>query len=269
MHVIESTGILNLYYTALCFHHYQYLYVFFIRSLRERRLQYEKVIEGRDYDVPELRSSFTRRALRHGSINEANGLATLCCKILPAFFPNLTLHEEGCVMLERNGEAFMIVSPDGCARDDETGKMRLAVEVKCPMTRIHYMSPQSSESEDSDVAYHDLVPVRHVCQILSEMAALDCSHLLFVCYHPGDATTVFLARFDPELWEVLFAHAGELWGGKQTQPPTQQHPDTEMINAMLERYCYEKIEVLAEVPSLTSINTAINISEELWKCLVV
>ena len=191
-------------------------------------------------------SHFSRNALIHGSLNEANGIATLCAKVLPAFFPTLTFHEEGCVMLEHvNGEPFMIVSPDGCAKDNATGTNRMAIEIKCPVSRTQYMNA-------SDL-YHDLVPTRHICQILSEMKALDCSQLLFVRYMPPPgSTTVFLAKFDAQLWEVLFQHSLELWGREEQKRPMAEHPDTEKINLMLDQYSCEKIEVLAEVPSLTA-----------------
>ena len=114
-------------------------------------------------------------------------------RILPAFYPDLSYFEEGCIRIGF-GDLNMIVSPDGSCKDNLTEMTKMAIEVKCP-------SPCSPGSYKVPVFY--TIQKYYVPQILSEMYALQTDELLFICYS-HDSTTVMKATFCLKLWQAMF-----------------------------------------------------------------
>ena len=52
----------------------------------------------------------------HGSKNEINAAATLATKVLPVYYPDLVLHEEGCYRINSENDLLLVVNPDGSCR---------------------------------------------------------------------------------------------------------------------------------------------------------
>ena len=68
----------------------------------------------------------------------------------------------------------MVVSPDGSLRRDRTlNSMEIAVEIKCPLKKVHTKFPP-----------------RYLLQCLSEIQVLGARYLLYLCW-TEDETTVF------------------------------------------------------------------------------
>jgi hypothetical protein len=127
--------------------------------------------------------------MEHGQRNEINAVATLVGKILPAFYPSYKFSEGGCIKCTIN-DSYIIVSPDGSCVNSATDQTEIAVEIKCPF-------PLEEGSYKPHVYYK--IPKYYVPQILSEMAALGTTSLLFLCYSK-DTTVVMEAYFDNDLW---------------------------------------------------------------------
>ena len=100
-------------------------------TLKQKQQRYNKHHKG----ITRLpASSEVHQAFDHGTADEVNAIATICTKILPAFFPNLLFSEIGSVTLnhlktnhvhnnegkcsaENESRSFALVSPDGVLVD--------------------------------------------------------------------------------------------------------------------------------------------------------
>ena len=140
--------------------------------------------------------------MKFGTIHEIDAVASLAGTVLPFMFPTLSYYEEGCLNIRNeNDDNFMIVSPDGSLRTSEEIAPVMMYENKCK-------SPNSY----SKYAYY-AVPSYYALQILSEMKAYNCDKLLFTCWSMT-SMTVFLARFDSELWNVCWSELVKVYGSE-------------------------------------------------------
>ena len=145
-------------------------------------LHYEHVIGHRP--LPEF-SQETKEAVDHEVKHEMDAVA----KIVPTYWPACQFYEEGFYVKEENRDIFRMVSPDGSIRDSHS-KMKLAVEIRWP-----------TPGKTFTTCVHYTILQYHICQILSEKSALDCTELLYICYTPPPgSTTCFHATFDEKLW---------------------------------------------------------------------
>ena len=78
-------------------------------TLKRQQEHFDQVIHGKTREH-RLNSSKPTWSLEQK--NEINATATLACKIMPAYFPDLSYVEEGCYLLNEQGSDFMVVSPD-------------------------------------------------------------------------------------------------------------------------------------------------------------
>lgn len=205
------------------------------QTLKAQQAHYDTFLMGKS--PPQIPLTLLD-AMKHGSENEINAVATLVSKILPSLYPEETYVEEGCEILKAGDKTFMVVSPDGSTLvDNETVK---AIEIKCPLPGKQFTT---------DVHYK--VPVYYLCQLLSEMAALKCEQLLFLSYTP-ESTTVHLAIFDAGLWESLYTTCLELYDTTCLRPK-KKHRDIESLRKKLLEYQQNNIDFIAEFPSAKAV----------------
>ncbi|MEW8543590.1 MAG: YqaJ viral recombinase family protein, partial [Candidatus Thiodiazotropha sp.] len=148
------------------------------------------------------------RRLDHGIANENNAVATLVSQVMPVFFPNCVLQEEGCYTLMNNDTLIYVVSPDGSIRSN--GKAEYAVEIKCPY-------PDPNNPRKLPVFYE--LPKYYVVQVMLEMKVLNVDKLLLVCYS-AKTTVVSVVDFSKDLWQTIWDVTLELYGAVKPVKPS-------------------------------------------------
>ena len=141
-----------------------------LSTLKEKQSHFDKIVSdtSSEADLPES----VQFAMKHGTDNELNAVGTLVSQVIPVYVDVALFYEEGCYSLPTDRDPHLIiVSPDGSCRKD--GIPVSAIEIKCPVPGKKYTP---------DVHY--TIPDYYVCQILSEMTALETDHLLYVCWTP-------------------------------------------------------------------------------------
>lgn len=164
------------------------------------RLQdhYDSVICGIKQKEP---SDFVKQAMRHGTENEENAIATIVGKVMPVFFPTLTFKEEGCVVIKESEKPIMVVSPDSSLRQGTSlSSTKIAVEIKCPVNKVHSQFPP-----------------RYLLQCLGEIQALEVENLVFVSWTPQE-TNVFMVRRDESLYEKALMISKQMYCEKKKKP---------------------------------------------------
>ena len=180
------------------------------------------------------------QAMEHGVKNDINAVEVVVTKVLPVYAPYTSFFEEGCYYLPngRDGDS-LVINPDGSCRNKD--KPTIAIEIKCPVPGKKY-SP--------DVHYK--ISEYYVCQILSEMKALDCKHLLYTCWSP-QSCTVMRAQFEENLWALLLEEVDALF--PQEGKPIilkLKRENAAILKAKIKEYTEECVELLAEFPSCNS-----------------
>ena len=89
----------------------------------------------------------------------------------------------------KSDKSVMVVSPDGSCRTN--GMAVVGIEIKCP---------KPGKKFTPDVHYK--ISEYYVPHILSEMKALECSTLFYMCWTP-ESCTILRANFQEELWSAL------------------------------------------------------------------
>ena len=126
----------------------------------------------------------------------------------------------------------LLASPDGSLRalSDSTclhvyePHASFAIEIKCPFPgsiykpKIHY-----------EMLFY------YVPQILCEMAALNTNTLLYICYST-ESTTLLVAEFDSDLWEVIVSDMLRLYRDVDWKCPTKLSPELKDTKEKLKEY---------------------------------
>lgn len=161
--------------------------------------------------------------LQHGTDNEINGVSTLLHNVLPAFYPKQSFVEEGCYVIERNGDPFIVVSPDGNLRTHPKEPASMALEIKCPYPDKTFTTQQ-----------HYKIPKRYVSQLLAEMTVLSCDQLLYICY-TEESTTIFIVKYDRELWQMMVNELGETYN-ENPKRPTKTTSTLQLIQQKITKF---------------------------------
>ena len=202
-----------------------------LRTLKEQIQHFDKVVNKKD--MPEF-SANQLHAMKHGSDNEIHAVATIVGKLLPVFRPELVFQEEGCVVIYEN-DVFMVVSPDGSGiRNNAT---KVAFEIKCPVPNKKFTT---------DVHY--TLPKYYVCQIMSEMKALSCDELYYVCFTP-ESTVIHKALFDAELWSILYDALIDVYSYENPKRPQKKASNMKEVEKLIHDYTRNMTEVVAEFSS--------------------
>lgn len=220
-----------------------------LSTLKRQQAHYDRVNGVATSNLLETPNE-VNEAMKHGIENEINALGTIVSRVLPVFAPFLKFHEEGYYKMDYNeNESFLIVSPDGSCR--EQNSVKYAIEIKCPVPGKIYKT---------DVHYE--MPRYYVTQILAEMAALNCEQLLYVSWSP-ESTTVSIAKFDEKLWKNIMSelHAvyGEVNGASR---PKAKRPIVRELEIAIKNYVKENITLLFEIPSVTSVECSHPMAEK-------
>ena len=202
-------------------------------------------------------SADVQQKLQHGTQNEPNAVATLANLVLPHYYPQLVMMEEGCYTLDGNEKRLMIVSPDGGLYHsdqvtrfqheldeggvvDEMPTPMLAIEIKCP-----YPGPPEIKLP---VQY--TMPVYYVPQVLAEMASMNVNFLLF-CSWSSDSMVVHLVEFDDTLWKKIESQSILTYGGNSVVIPKGRSPELKNIKERLVTFAKENVTLMCEVPSIS------------------
>ena len=208
------------------------------RTLKDQRMHFDNVCYQKPR--PEFPDKM-KEAMKHGTDNELNAVATLVSKILPALWPNVSFHEEGCTSFNENGKIFMVVSPDGSCWED--GETRFAIEIKCPVPGKKYTT---------DVHYD--IPDYYLCQVLSEMKALTCDKLLYVCYTPPPgSTTCLMVEFDHDAWREIYSVTKDIYLADPLTRPKGKGAHVSSTKQMLSNFKSTHVTFVGEFNSLTAI----------------
>ena len=195
-----------------------------LRTLKEQQRHFDRVIDGKTSEN-ETFSPHTQRCMSHGVENELNGVGVLVGKVLPVYMPNAVYYEEGYyTMASESDSNFMIVSPDGSCRINSFPET--AVEIKCPLPGKRVVP---------DVHY--VIPNYYICQLLSEMTALNCTCLFYVCWTP-QSSTVFMVRYDVNLWNLIKDRLSDILESVDRKPsrPKRKHPGCDAIKEHIKRF---------------------------------
>lgn len=165
-------------------------------------------------------------------------MATLST-FLPAFHPNCVFYEEGCYVTKyETGNSVLVVSPDGSIRTSDLETV-FGVEIKCPFPGKTFTTP---------VQY--ALPARYVAQVLSQMNCLNVEHLCFVSYLE-ESTAIHKAENDKNLWNDIFV---QILDAQQHKNPKQMKPEVGLLRKKVESYRQERVEFVAELPSVKAVN---------------
>lgn len=209
-------------------------------SLKKQCAHFDEFILG----VPSQAKTtpIIEQAKEHGTINEPNAVATTVGKILPVLQPDIHFFEIGSCILYQDGKPFMIISPDGQGKTGINDSPRIAFEIKCPMPGKKFCP---------DVHYS--IPRYYVPQILSEMKALNCEKLFYICY-TTHTTTVFEVEFDSNIWELMWKMSLEIYGIQNPVRPKKKSKETFILSDAITKFLQDKVSYHGEFPSATAFN---------------
>ena len=80
------------------------------------------------------------------------------------------------------------------------------------------------------------------------MKAYNCDKLLFTCWSMT-SMTVFLARFDSELWNVCWSELVKVYGSEHPKRPTRFSEVSNRLRPLVKDYVEKNVEFLGEFPS--------------------
>ena len=213
-----------------------------LSTLREQQHHFDKLFKSDPgTSSEEGLSTEVKRIMKHGEENEINAVGAIVGKIIPVFAPESKFYEEGCyVVRSLDHKPILVVSPDRSLRQDEN--VVEGIEIKCPIPGKIFVP---------DVHYN--IPQYYICQILSEMAALQVISLLYVCWTP-ESCTVFRAKFDETLWSTIVNELNIVYGAEKdtASRPKKKRSTVQQLKQMLRKYTEEKVVLLAEFPSVFS-----------------
>ena len=214
-----------------------------LSTLREQQQHFDRLFKSNiGTSAEEELSTEVKKLMKHGEENEINAVGVIVGKIIPVFAPESKFYEEGCYIVpDLDNKPILVVSPDGSLRINDT--VIMAIEIKCPLPGKVFVP---------DVHYK--IPTYYICQILSEMAALQVKSLLYVCWTP-ESCTVFRAQFDETLWLTLLKELTTLYGtdNDKASRPKKKNTNIEQLKEMVKKYSEENVVLLAEFSSVFSV----------------
>ena len=179
-------------------------------------------------------------AMRHGTSNEINAIATLVSKVLPMYWPNMMYMEEGCYGISVGEKRIFVVSPDGSGRYGMNNPPAMAFEFKCPL-------PGKKFTPD----VHYKIPPYYALQLMLEMKALGVNQLVYLCWTPA-SSTAFKVTFHTELWECIRALSTYIYGPDKMKKMTKVSPEVKCIRDNIHELVQNEnfVEYLGEFPSV-------------------
>ncbi|CAC5372912.1 ARPC1A_B [Mytilus coruscus] len=148
---------------------------------------------------------------------------------------------------------FILLSPDGGLgivklenTPDNITDPKAACEFKCPV------------GTDYKTPVHYEIPVRHVSQLLAEMASTGTKELVYLSWS-AESSTVFQVSFDEELWKMIIDEALSVYSTESPKRPTRISEAAKNIKRKLYSFKQEHTELLCEVKSAKA--TSLNISQ--------
>jgi hypothetical protein len=175
--------------------------------------------------------------------HEIDALATLIRRFLPAFYPDAVFIEEGCYIIHvTSADVLCVVSPDKSIRsslptmENKENSVITVIEIKCPyplnrQTSVHYTLLEY-----------------YVCPCLADMAVLKTDQLLYVSYSET-STMVLKVSFSPDLWDMIWNEAVELYDVDTVPKPTKSRPNTKEIKGRIKDFVITNVQMLCELPS--------------------
>jgi hypothetical protein len=134
--------------------------------------------------------------------------------------------------MKHEGKSFLVV------RLEPGHPASLAFEFKCPYAEKRF-KPQ----------VHYTVPHCYAVQLLCEMAALQCTNMLFLSY-TQESTTVFKVTFSESLWNKVWEELVALYGDNIPKRPSKLSKTVSALRNELKTFVVENTEFLVEIPSL-------------------
>ncbi|CAC5373179.1 unnamed protein product [Mytilus coruscus] len=144
-----------------------------------------------------------------------------------------------------------MVSPDGSIGRQDLGTtyegptLILTCEFKCPFPN------------ESTVLVHYDIPLRYIPQILGEMSSTHTYHIIYLSWS-AESSTVFRAKFDGDLWEMMMNEAIDLYGQNIPKRPTRVSENAEEIKQRMITYRKTCVEFLCEIPSIKCTSNGIS-----------
>lgn len=186
--------------------------------------------------MPEI-SEELQKKFDYGTENEVNAVATFVSTFLPAFVPRGYFYEEGCYPEKRNEEILLTVSPDGSVRNSESDIV-CGIEIKRPFPGKVYTEPMQH-----------VIPQYYVCQILSEMLCLQVDNLYLLSYSK-ESMAILYARFDAELWSIIFK---EIEGLDRNKVPKKLGMHLNILKKKISDFQKQNVTLIAEIRSKKAI----------------
>ena len=185
----------------------------------------------------------------YGTENEIHAIATLVALILPAVRPPcFSVYELGSFSINCNIKNLLITSPDGLVQCSQGENCEYKQSHTCIHNKIgiEYKCIFQSDKSPNYPSYE--LPVRHVPQVLSTMAVLDCSQLLLITF-TLTSVSVIIVDFDPELWNKLWSKACFLFDSENPSIPKRLDLQIKQMRSQLVNFVHTKSHFLFEVPS--------------------
>ncbi len=217
-------------------------------TLKQQRKHFERVINKSE---PKPADPKLQHILQYGTDNEINAVATLVGKVLPSMYPDVSYYEDGChVLCNGSEDPFMVVSPDGFGATHMDGPSCMGFEFKCPIPGKQFTP---------DVHYS--IPRYYIPQLMAEMKALGSEELVYLCYTPT-TSTVFVVKFDAELWELMWSTVTSIYGSSSATKPKRKSPVTVVLQERLSAFQQKNVRFVCEIPSLKAIPCSHNVPED-------
>jgi hypothetical protein len=215
-----------------------------LRNLKEQKSHYDYVVHGKKNEITKEVS----QRMNYGNENEINAIATLVGVVIPYLFPHLAYVEVGSYEIPSptTGKPLLFVSPDGCLMEKANSNAQLVL--KEPLMACEFKCPTPSPFKEP---VHYSIPPYYVCQLLSEMAALNVQKLVYLCYGQK-SSTVFLVDFDSALWYEILEECDNLYSRQDMTRPTKTTEFAEKTKLKLKDFVCRKVTFLAEFPSRKS-----------------
>ncbi|CAG2197667.1 unnamed protein product [Mytilus edulis] len=182
---------------------------------------------------------------------ERNQRFTQSTQILTVYYPSMSFIEEGAFIIHNNEQPFIMVSPDGSIGRQDLGTTYesptpiLTCEFKCPFP-----------NENTVPVYYD-IPLRYIPQILGEMASTHTYHIIYLSWS-AESSTVFRAKFDGDLWEMMMNAAIALYGQTIPKRPTRVSENAKEIRQRMVTYRKTCVGFLCEIPSIKCTSNGIS-----------
>ena len=93
------------------------------------------------------------------------------------------------------------------------------------------------------------IPKYYVPQVLSEMHALNCNDLLFLCWSE-ETSTVIEVKNDEDLWNEMKDKLQLIYGNDHPRRPTRLCPDIKNLKQKIENFVVTHTRLIAEVKSV-------------------